>query len=298
MNFTNVAQLPKSLYWTLTHSDYELEPGAISVTRLIDSPRIRVLQQEFGKELVADASDSIYAMLGTAVHRLLAFYPDGVAEKRYCATYGGLKVCGTPDLIEDETLYDYKVTSTWVASLGLRDEWENQLNVYRWLARQNGIIVNSLKLVAIFRDWSQSQMEKTDREGYPDNPAQVYDIRMWSLSDTEKYVDARLKAHLQAEEELPLCTPEERWQRDGVWAVYYNARARAERLLHSELEARNWVVEAGGAFDVPVVETPARKGYSIVRRPDQWRRCEHYCSVSRFCAQWHEFNNGPSTASE
>lgn len=295
MRYTNAAQLPKSLVWAITNSHYELEPGAISVTRLIDSPRIRVLEEEHSDELEQDVSDSVYAMLGSAVHQLLAFYPNGIPEKRYCAELGGQKICGTPDLIEDGVLYDYKVPSTWINSLGMRDEWENQLNVYRWLLRENGIVVNSLKLVAIFRDWSKSQL-LNPREGYPAYPSQVYDVRMWTLRDTEAYILDRITMHQRAQEQLTYCTPQERWQRDGVWAVYYNGKARAERLLPGEIEARDWIVEAGGPIDAPIVDVPNKRGYSIVKRLNEWRRCKLYCPVAEFCAQWKEFNDSSTGA--
>ena len=289
MQFTNVAHLPRSLVWAISHgNEYIVEPDAISVTRLIDSPRIGVLQRQHEQELVADVSDSVYAMLGTAVHRLLAFYPEGMSEKRYYAQFGDVRICGTPDLVEGETLYDYKVVSTWVNSLGIRVDWERQLNVYRWLLAENGVQINELKLVAVFRDWTASQVEN-GRDGYPSHPAQVYAIPLWTLAEAQGYIDWRVGLHKLAQEHLPECTPEERWQRDGVWAVYMNNKARAERRAASEAEARDWIVEAGGPWDAPLVDTPIKKGYSIVKRPDEWRRCERYCNVSRFCKQYQEF---------
>jgi len=290
VEYTNLARLPKSLYYMLTLNEYK-EADGISVTTLIDSPRIRILKKKHQAELTRDATDNVYMYLGTAVHRMLEAYPKGIREKRLTAHCGGSDIYGTPDLIEDETIFDYKVSSAWINTFGPRPEWEPQLNVYRWIARENGIIASSLRSVVIFRDWSRNM----DREGYPPYPVGVYEIPVWTLKETEAYIENHVAAHMSAEKVLPLCSEQERWQQDGVYAVHFKGQKRAKRLLDTLDEAYSWVGTNNGVVsDTPLIaqgkEMP-RHGYCVVKRPDKWRRCHDYCDVSAWCSQYQSFSN-------
>ena len=50
----------------------------MSVTQLIDSPRVRVLQEKHNDEMERDISESIWSTLGTAMHHLF----EETAEKQ------------------------------------------------------------------------------------------------------------------------------------------------------------------------------------------------------------------------
>jgi len=295
VEYTNLAQLPKSLFWMLTFNEYK-EADGISVTTLIDSPRVRVLKKKYQDRLRRDATDNVYMFLGTAVHRMLQTYPKGIKEKRFTAQCGGIDVYGTPDLIEDQTITDYKASSAWINTFGPRPEWEPQLNVYRWIVRENDIVVNDLRSVVIFRDWSRNM----DRDGYPAYPVGVYEIPVWTLKETKAYIENRVAAHLSAEKTLPLCTEQERWQQDGVYAVHLKGQKRAKRLLDTLEEAYSWVgTNSGIVADTPLIaqgdEMP-KQGYCVVKRPNKWKRCHDYCDVSEWCDQYQNFSKPPVAA--
>ena len=290
MKYTNLAALPKSLYYILTRNEYEAEPGSINVTTLIGSPRIRILKERHDDDVIVEASDNVHKMLGTAIHKLLSEYEGGVKEQRFCADMNGVKVCGTPDLVEDDVLYDYKTSSVWISVFGIRQEWAKQLNVYRWLLHKNGIAVNELKSVLIFKDWSKTSVKKEN----PMHGCSVYDIPMWTMDEAEAYVLGRIEAHQDAEKELPECNEEERWQSNGAFAVHLNNGKRAKRVLDTLDEAFAWIIEKGNdpyrnrvMLQGQVVDF---KGYAVIKRPDRWRRCEAYCEVAQFCDQWKSFH--------
>jgi hypothetical protein len=286
--YTNTARLPQHLVDILTLDEYESR--GLGVTTLIDAPRIAVLRRRH--EVTQDVMDRYHSFIGTAVHQALARCNPGVVERRICADINGELVCGIPDYYEGETLYDYKTCSTWVNSLGLKESWTRQLNVYRWLLRQHDIVVTKLRLIAFFKDWNKS----TIRDGYPNYPIQEYAISCWSLKETSEYIADRVSLHLFAQDlpddKLPECSSEERWESPGKYAVHLNGKVRAERLLDSEEEARAWIAEAGGRvskvldYTGKYMELP--KGYTIVVRPTEWKRCG-YCDVAPFCNQYAAF---------
>jgi hypothetical protein len=285
MDYTNLGRLAPPLFYVLSHDTYEHAESCFGVTTLNDSPRIRVLRERHDDEIVRDAAQSMFALLGTGVHSVMSKYPHGIQEKRFYAELEGVCVAGIPDLVEPPVLYDYKVTSVWTEVFGIKDSWEKQMNVYRWILRQNDIVVNELSLLAIFRDWTASQVKK--RDDYPPFPAKTYDIPMWTLLETQEYVRGRIALHVAAEDmtddDLLPCTPEERWQRNSVYAVYQGSQRRAKKLCDSEAEARHWI--------------NGRHGYTIQRRPEEWKRCELYCDASDFCNHWLTFRENAELGS-
>lgn len=65
---TNKYGLPDTLFRAITHDTHKLA-GDISVTTLIDSPKIRILKKMHTYE--EDVSDGLYALMGTALHHIL-----------------------------------------------------------------------------------------------------------------------------------------------------------------------------------------------------------------------------------
>ena len=66
MKVTNRFNLPDVVVQALSINKYS--KADISVTQLIDSPRIKVIQEEMHDELKSDISDNVFSVLGTAVH--------------------------------------------------------------------------------------------------------------------------------------------------------------------------------------------------------------------------------------
>ena len=70
MKVTNVHKLPTPIYKALTHSDYSKGHSNRSVTELIDSPRVRILRRQHKDEITEDASEMLWSVLGTSVHKM------------------------------------------------------------------------------------------------------------------------------------------------------------------------------------------------------------------------------------
>lgn len=267
--YTNHHNLPAALVAAVTNDAYR-GGGDISVTKLIDAPQRRVLGLRHAADIRVDVSERIWALLGQAVHHILERAgTDTLVEQRLFADIGGWKLSGQFDRLHlgDKTLSDYKVTSTYKAQGD--EQWTRQLNILRWLAHQNGIAVDTLEIVAIFRDWRRSEAERNPQ--YPQQAVAVIPIPVWTLAYTEQFIAERVTAHQLAQggQDTP-CTDDERWYSGTSYALMKQGGKRALKVADT--------VEALGE---PTADQ------HIVTRPGVYRRCASHCEVSAFCSQWH-----------
>src|SRR3990167_3243952 len=180
MILTNELGLPGPIVEAIAADDYDPGDSDITVTRLIAPPRAVALARQHAGELVEDASDRIWALMGQAIHTILERAAPAVGrivERRFYATVEGQRLSGQVDLIEGGTLSDYKMMSVWEIIHGLKSEKVQQLNVLKWLAEQNGIEIRKLQIVGILRDWSKSKAATTS--DFPKRQIAVVNVPMW-----------------------------------------------------------------------------------------------------------------------
>lgn len=286
MKWTNNLNLPQPLASAIM-ADYYDKVGDISANGLVLPPRIRQLEIRHDDEIVEDVSDGIWRLIGNIGHKILerADTTNHLPEERLTARVAGWVVSGKPDLLgpdsPDMTLDDYKFPSVW-AMLRSKPEWEAVGNVYAWLYRQNGFEVKRARIVAVLRDWSKLRAKR--EPDYPQVGVVVREIPLWKPGDQWDFVRLRVIAHqiahryryvsyhhvddANADNDLPLCTPEERWHKPDTWAVKKKGNKRARRVYDSLLEA----------------ETNQIVGEEIEHRPGVDVRCQSYCRVAQFCA--------------
>lgn len=287
MKLTNIHNIPETFVNVLKRPTYSKGKANLSATQLLNSPKIVALTKKFEDEIEQDVSDMVWSIFGTAIHGVLEHGKDDnhIVEERLHAEIGGWKISGAVDLqiVTGEntvSIRDYKTTSAW-AVMNEKIEWEQQLNIYAWLVEANKrVVVDSLGIVAIIRDWSRREAAKN--EDYPQSPVKELPIKLWSYEDRQNFIEDRLVAHseaefaLDADEDLPDCTPEEMWEKPSVWAVRKVGNIRAKSLHNTEEEA-NAALEAAG------------KGFEIEYRPGERTRCANFCPVSNWCQQWRTF---------
>lgn len=213
MKQTNQLGLPDSIVRAVAAQEYDKGSADFSATELLKPPQVRALTVEHYDKLSEDASDSIWRLLGSGVHRVLEDAYKGseaVLERRLFASMevGGTEhvISGAMDVFESGQITDYKVTSTYKVIKNSYEDWEAQLNIYDWLCRENGIPVNELRIVSILRDWKKSQRFKKD---YPEAPVVVIPIEQWLPHKQEEFIRSRIEDHI----DLPprYCTKEETW---------------------------------------------------------------------------------------
>ena len=300
MKITNKAGLPEAFLNFARDDKYTKGKADISVTTLIDSPRVKLLRDKMSDQLEGDVIDMIWPLFGTAVHHILESAKesdDVTVEERLYADVAGWTLSGALDhqeVLPDGSVMitDYKVTSAWSVILG-KDEWEMQQNCYAWLVENStlgtnrGRQVSKIRICAILRDW-QKRKAQFDPD-YPQYPVAIVELPLWSSEDREKYIYERVDAHQQAqimfdtEDKLPLCSSKEQWAKPDTWAVKEKGKARAKRVLQSEEDALAYV-EANSSGDEILGEAP--KKLVVEHRKGELTRCEGYCSVSEFCDQY------------
>jgi hypothetical protein len=289
MRITNDLNLPRPIVDAIKNDPYVPGDSDISVTQLIAPARQQALLKANGDELVRDASDMVWALMGHAIHAILEqsgvkYDANAIVERRFYAEFDGTKVGGQIDYYEDRTLTDYKMMSVWEVIYGLSPEKTAQLNILRLLMSRNDIPVEAINIVAIFRDWSKSKA-RYDKQ-FPKQQVQVIPVDLWPLERTAEYVRDRLKAHAEARAgALPDCTPEERWAKPDQYAIMKDGRKSALRLLPTHDDAMGWAGDKGFTTGGHL-----HGGYEIVLRPGENVRCQDYCDAAPFCNQWKELN--------
>lgn len=270
--------------------------GDYSVTDLINPPRVVILNKRHKHEVIPPASSVIAAVMGTGIHneieRLLKMAQ--VTDPRYMLERSVMDVfevndeerrliTGRFDILYDmKKMTDIKTAKTWkkVFDPGMID-WHNQQNLYAYLLHRRGVDVESINILCFYKDWMQGNALR-DRN-YPQSQVCEYNLTLWPFEDTGMYLMNQLARlvdceHL-ADDELPSCTRDERWERfpQGVtvqYAIMKNAKAkRANKVCTSMDDAVAYARSSKGLSAESFIEVryAARK------------RCETYCAINGFC---------------
>lgn len=276
MIIRNTHGLPRSLVDTVlsAKTPHERREGAdISVTELIGPPRIKQLKDKYYDQVDIDASDRAHALMGTAIHGLISKAPYALSSVRLFARWKGLDrmwaVSGEFDLLEDGILWDFKPLKAQAVFDGPKEEWVQQLNIYRALCLVNRIPVAGLKACAYIRDFTPNQRFREKK--YPLASLWPMDVPMWSIGKTMAYIGYRLTEH---EKEMPLCTNEERWAKPHEYALMTDGRKTAVALYSNKEDAER---------NAAARETQLNKKFRVEERPQESTRCRYYCEFARFC---------------
>jgi hypothetical protein len=284
MKITNRHNLPDTFLSFARKDNYSKGKSDISVTTLIDAPRVNILRQQERDKIEVDAVDMIWPLLGTAVHHMLETSdPKGnvTMEERLFVDINGWTVSGQIDHQEEIGgmihISDYKVTSVWSVIYG-KEDWVRQLNCYAQLVRMaKGRDVRSVRIIAVLRDWQRREAQF--KPEYPQAPVVSVDIPLWSEAEAMAYMQDRVMLHQEAQlawdtqEAVVECSDEERWTKPDTWAVVKKGAKRATKVFDSNKDAINHALSLGVQ-------------YSVQERKGGRTRCENYCSVADFCTQW------------
>lgn len=288
MKLTNEFGMPETIMTVIRTPQYSKGKSNMSVTELLNSPRIVQLKRKHWDDLTEDASSMVWSIFGTAIHNILEHGKgdNHIVEERIHVELDGMHISGAIDLqelIEDGIiLSDYKTCSAW-AAMQEKQDWHNQLNSYAYLVEKaKKVPVKKLQIVAIVRDWNRR--EAATREGYPKAPIVVIDIPLWPFADREAYVRSRISLHgdaffeMETDGEMPECTPEEMWEKQTVYALKKDGNVRA-KSVHETREAADTALAAA--------TEKAKKGekFLIEVREGGRTRCESFCQVAPYCQQ-------------
>ena len=307
MNYSNQFNLPRPIVDAIVNDPYDKGDADISITSLNDTPRKRILLREFSDLITVDVSQSLRSLRGQLVHAILEKKSkeySNLAEKRFYIERDGIKIGGKPDyplLEEGGILVDWKVVSIYTylrnrdsIAKGKRDEWEKQLNLYRLLLHENGHKISRLRVWA-WTDIRPGEMKKN--EGWPQCEVVPLDLPLWTLTETEAYLQARLEVHKKADEAFKqmgieafsqdiLCSEEDRWYSGTNYAVMQKGRKAAlpgglmrEEDYQNPQEAAERYIQKANKPDLFIEKRPG-----TYRRCD-WREARQYCAAYSICEQ-------------
>jgi hypothetical protein len=281
MTISNKFSLPQPFVDLVSEDTYSKGESDITTTGLAQPPKIAELWRRHASEITMDCSEKVWTMLGTANHYVLEQIakrnPERyIAESRFYLTVDGVKLGGQIDLYdrETETLWDYKVSSVYKAMSDDKLEWTKQANVNKLLCEHNGIHPKKLAVLLVMKDWKRKDSEfKAD---YPKCAIQEIPLPIWQEAETLAYIKSRINLHNLAkmvsnEDEIPVCTEEERWAKPTTWAVLKERGAKRAvngGLYGSEAEAILHAKRIDGAVE---------------KRDGSNARCENYCQVRKWC---------------
>lgn len=242
MQYTNKYNLPQSIIDAIVRNTYDIahnDPNVLSVSTLINPPRIRQLSMRHWNELEEDVSANLWRLLGSAVHEVVSristdhrlieerMFVDMTTGqiitlakgKKLEPVTGHVYIAGRPDLYDDsdKCVEDYKITSVWAVKEE-KKEWVEQINYYAWFFRKLGFVVESGHINAILRDWRKGEMMKYDGGTYPKIPFKKIDIAIWPIEKQQSHIEQRIEMHKNAisapDDKLPLCSEKDRWNYD------------------------------------------------------------------------------------
>ena len=288
---TNNKGFPEALVKAVENDSYSKGRADRSVTGLLSPPRQAALKDIYEDVLTEDVSERTFALYGQLVHLLLERSGEqdrnALTEERMFTEVEGWTISGQTDTItltEDEAwvVSDYKFVTAYKfkrdysGQLVMPAEYEQQLNMYGHLLRENGFKVDGLKIVAIYRDWSKLEAKRD--KNYPQLGAETHKVPLWPADKAKAFMEERVRLHQDAETALPFCDDEERWAKPDKYALMPNANsARARKLFDSRVAAFTWAKD------------PANKvkdGWIVDHRVGANTRCENYCIVSEYCEQF------------
>lgn len=281
MKINNEMNLPQALVDACDVNPHNA-PNTVSATTLKSGVREILLTKRHWEEMEDDVSNRIWTLFGTAVHALLEREsPDTFVEERFEHQIGNkYKVTGRLDCydMKQKIIFDYKTATTWKYKFEDYSDWKFQGLVYAWLLKQQGLEVNECRFVAMFKDFSKAKAKI--EAGYPKSPVYVYkfDVTEHDLEEIEKKIIAKVQ-ELEASEnlsddELPLCSDEERWAKPATYAVMKKGRKSALRVFEDKEMAEKYLEAGNGEY--------------IEERKGSDGKCSGYCGCCQFCNYWKE----------
>lgn len=283
MNITNRMNLPQQFVDALAR-DYEYKDKRYSVTSMLKGYKEIILTRRHFNEMEEDVSENIWALFGSAVHKILEESEEANDELKETKIYftfpNGYTLSGQQDLFSEsqKRITDYKTGTVWKV---IKDEWDDyrkQCLYYGLLFRKIGFDVDNAEIVMVLKDWSKSKA-KFD-SSYPQSPVYVkhFDFTDKDFEEAEKEVvrkfDIINRLNNLKDDEIQECTFEERWATLDKYAVMKKNGKRAVKLCDTKSEAEEMVANGKGDY--------------VEFRQGEDKKCTEYCSCAKWCNYWKE----------
>ena len=287
MKVTNNYNLPDAIVKALT-SNYQYKPYQFSVTTILSGIKSFILAKRHQNEIEMDASEGINMLLGTAVHNIFEGHEneDELAEEYVKVKVNELySLSGKFDLynLKEEEVTDYKTCSIWKIKFKDYDDWRKQLLIYSWMLGKLGLKVKTAKITALIKDWKKNELKlaKLKGEQYPETPIinVPFEFTEKDFEQIEEWIVNRFNqiqnAEMLSDDDIPICSEEERWYTGDKYAVMKGTNKRAIKVFDTEEEAEEY--------------TKLDKSYWVEYRKGKNVKCEDYCNACQFCNYYKQY---------
>jgi len=281
MKITNVKGLPEALVKAIELKPHNA-PGSLSATTLLKNVKQILLTERHWDEIEEDVMDRFYMLIGTSMHKLLEHEgKNDFTEETMSQQIGGMTITGKIDLynMEEGIIVDWKSCSVYKIIKGDFDDWRKQGLIYAWLLHKNGFLVKTCRFIAIMKDYSMRKARQS--QSYPESPVYVYEFAVTEelLAEIEGFIERKISEYQRfaelPDDEIPVCTKEERWEDATVYSVKKTGNQKATKNFYSQSEAESFAAAKG-------------KEFSVEKRPGEAKRCIDYCSCCTFCNHYRD----------
>jgi hypothetical protein len=276
MIITNKMNLPEGFVKAVSTEKHNAE-GSLSATTLIQGVKEIILTDRYWDLLEDDVSDRIWAIFGSAVHSILESEGEyDFTEQDMSYEVNGITVTGRIDNynMKHGVIDDYKTAPVIKVKIGDFSDWHRQGMIYAWLLTKNNFPARHCRFITLLKDHSKTEALKDFK--YPPKPVYLYEfpVTLQGLFKTGIFIKNKIGEYNRClgllDNEIPPCSPEERWERPPKFAVMKEGQKRAVRLFDRKEDAGLLAETKGGSHYVDF-----RRGESV--------KCRSYCLCKRFC---------------
>jgi hypothetical protein len=293
MKITNNYNLP-SAFVNLSDDSYEPRAKHYGVTTILKPTREILLERRHDAEMTEDVADRVWLVFGTAVHKILE-----EADKTGMAEIGFEQpviddyiLSGKIDLYNatEQIVEDYKSATTTKIIRGDFEDWRKQGLEYAWLLSKVGKVATKLRFHALLKDWTPRDLKAAKEKGtfYPEHSIWTWehDIKPEEMVEIEQFIKNKFTDLINnesvADDALPLCSPEDRWNAGDKFAVIKVGGKKASVVCNSKVEAESYIKDTSG--------------YEIQVREGEDKKCINYCPCCEFCSYWKQkYGSKPTT---
>lgn len=299
MKITNKLNLPQPFVDAVT-KEYQYKDKQYSVTTILKDVREILLTRRHNNEIEQDVADMIWLIFGTAVHKVLEDSKEEETEFKeehfVEEVENGYKLSGQADLYnaKEKMITDYKTCSVWKVIYNDWDDYKKQLLMYAWAFKKMGFEVDKGQIVAVIKDHSKTKA-KID-SSYPQYPVykKVFEFTEKDFEEIEKFIKEKFKEISKyenvADDELPICSLENRFNEGNKYAVKKKTNKRALKVYDNLEEAEKHLSQLEyKVMDKTTGEIEEiRNDYEIEVREGEDKKCKDYCSCCNFCSYYKE----------
>lgn len=291
---TNKLNLPRQLV-DLVSSDYQPKEHQYSCTTILKPTRQVILERRHNNEIEQDVSEMVWCIFGILAHSVIENSQEDVGQfkeeklkvdlGKYCKELEGYYLSGRSDMIDllDKCITDWKTASCWKVIYKDFEDWRKEMLIYAWAVKDMGFEIDKAQAIAFLKDHNKTKA-KVD-SSYPKLPVWVEKFKFTDkdFKDIEEFIIARFlelkKYEDVSDNELPMCTMEERWNDGNKYIVIKHGAKRATKIHETLEEAEEHLNNLNKNYP---------NAYEIQERLGEDKKCLEYCSACKFCPYYKE----------